>query len=116
MLLILMSVVGTKLKQESVYLCEPQLSCMDLKVYIYMYAWQRCLTSQNAEQAYLRFMKKCGNDLYIWPTPNNEFWESIDNIMCVFSFPNLVNKREQFNFTAEDEAKVKSYTRANDWI
>ena len=34
----------------------------------------------------------------------------------VVSFPNLVKKWEQFNFTGEDEAKVKNYTRANDWI
>ena len=53
-----------------------------------------------------------GNDLYVWRTLKelkDESWEPIDNIMCFVSFPTLVNKREQFCFTAKDMVKVKSY-------
>ena len=64
--------------------------------------------TQNKEEARLRFMKKCGNDLYMWSSPDNESWEAIvDHIICVVGFSNLVNKREQFCFTAEDMARVR---------
>ena len=37
--------------------------CMDLKVYIY--TWQRCLTSQRMKRKPIWFIKKCDDDLYI---------------------------------------------------
>ena len=65
--------------------------------------------SENKEEVHLSFMKKCGNDLYIWPTPKDESWEPAENIVCVVNFPQLVNKREQFRFPADDIAKVKTF-------
>ena len=61
--------------------------------------------SENKEEVHLSFMKKCGDYLYIWPTPKDESWEPAENIVYVANFPKLVNKREQFRFPADDIAK-----------
>ena len=47
--------------------------------------------TQNKEEVPLRFMKKCGNDLYMWLSPDDESWEAIiDHIICVVDFPNFL--------------------------
>ena len=66
--------------------------------------------TQNKEEVHLRFMKKCGSDLYMWSSPDDESWEVIiDHIICFVGFLKLVNKREQFRFTAKDMARVKCH-------
>ena len=46
--------------------------------------------TQNKEEAHLRFMKKCGNDLYMWSSPDDESWEAIIyHIICVVGFSNF---------------------------
>ena len=63
--------------------------------------------TQNKWEVHLRFMKKCGNDLYMWSPPDDESWEAIiDHIICV------VGLREQFRFTAKDMARVKCHAQA----
>jgi len=73
--------------------------------------------SQNKEEAHLWFMKRCGNDLYTWQTPEDESWEAmiIDYINLhnyVVGFPKLVNKREQFCIRADNMARVKHHAQA----
>ena len=47
--------------------------------------------TQNKEEVHLKFMKKCGNDLYMWPSPDDESWEAIiDHIICVVGFLNFI--------------------------
>ena len=48
--------------------------------------------TQNKVEVHLRFMKKCGIDLYMWSSPDDESWEAIiDHIICVVvGFPHFI--------------------------
>jgi len=56
----------------------------------------------------------------MWLSQADESWQAIDNIICVLGFPKLVNKREQFRFTAENITRVKRHAQAfnyyNDFV
>ena len=55
----------------------------------------------------------------MWLSPADESWQAIDNIILC-GFPKLVNKREQFRFTAENITRVKRHAQAfnyrNDFV
>ena len=72
------------------------------------FTWQRCWSQEDdGKEAHLKYMKKCSGDLYMWPNPIDESWEPTASIICTVGYPELVNKREQFQFSATDMAKVQ---------
>ena len=51
---------------------------------VHLYMVELLVIMQNTEKAHLRFMKKCGNDIYIRRYPEDQSWKAIiDNTICV---------------------------------
>ena len=65
------------------------------------------VTDLDAEEAEVKFMKKVGRDMYIWPQEKDVSWELRENIVCVVAPPDLANTREQFRFSQADRLKIK---------
>lgn len=59
---------------------------------------------EDGKEAHLKYMKKCSGDLYMWPNPIDQSWEPTASTICSVGYPELVNKREQFQFSATDMA------------
>lgn len=55
-------------------------------------------------------MKRCREDLFIWPTDVDDSWEDLTAIICKLNPPQLMNKREQFAFSSTDIKKVEALT------
>ena len=64
-------------------------------------------------EVHLRFMKKCGKYLYMWPQKKDESWEPLESILCVVAFPTLANQRRQFCFLPPDMDNVRSLFSLN---
>lgn len=113
-----MSITSNSTSSLSTASCIPEIEdfvavklCGATSKSVHLYMAELLDIMQNKEKAHMRFMKKCGNDFYLWPTPEDESRKSIDSIICVVGFPKLVNMREQFRFTAEDMARVKRHAQ-----
>lgn len=61
---------------------------------------------EDGKEVYLKYMKKCSGDLYVWLNFIDEFWEFIVSIICIVGYLEFVNKRELFRFSVIDMVKV----------
>ena len=59
---------------------------------------------EDGKESHLKYMKKCRGDLNVWPNPIDKSWEPTARIICTVGYPELMNNREQFRFSATDMA------------
>lgn len=63
---------------------------------------------QEEDFVHVRFLKKCGDNLYVWPEDDDDSWEPVESLLCKLDAPFLANEREEFKFSAYDLDKIKA--------
>ena len=63
---------------------------------------------QEPDTVHVKYMKKCGENLYVWPQKEDDSWEPVQSILCRMEIPLLANEREQFQFKDKDIDRIKA--------
>ena len=65
------------------------------------------VTELDEDELEVRFLKKVGRDLYMWPKEEDVSWEPRENVILRVQPPQLTNPREQFRFSVTDILAIK---------
>ena len=66
------------------------------------------VVEQEADTVHVKYTKKCGENLDVWPQIEDDSCEPVQSILCRMEIPFLAPEREHFQFKDIDIDRIKA--------